>query len=270
MHFQDRPRLAFPFSVLTDPDTVRLIAGEDFRFTLTAPTLDRWLPPILALCDGRLSRDEIVQRLDPEQQARAREWLARLYGERILVNGSASEAHRPRSCRLAVEGRGELADRLRERNEPGTDALQILCQDGLDYEEALRFNRARRIGPSPWLWASTGAMSRGYVSPVFLPDAGPCLACLLAQFRTLSPTPALYDALAEHVRRGGVVEPVPFPAEGTAILEQLVRWKAALLALAEPPAALYRLHVLEADTFEVSTHTVFRDPECPEDGEVSR
>ena len=42
-------------------------------------------------------------------------------------------------------------------------------------------------GDAPWLWVSTGAMSRGYVSPVFLPDAGPCLGCLLRHGRLLSP-----------------------------------------------------------------------------------
>ena len=35
-----RPRLALPFTVLASPDSVRLVAGEDFRYTLTGPELD--------------------------------------------------------------------------------------------------------------------------------------------------------------------------------------------------------------------------------------
>ena len=271
MRPEDHPRLALPFTVLTEADTVRLVAGEDFRYTLTGPGLERWLPPLLALCDGRTSVDEVLARLEAGQQDAARQLLARLYGERILVSGTARDAHAPRACRLAVEGSGELADRLRGPNgEGGSEVLHVLCQDRLDHEEALRFNRERRGGASPWLWASTGAMSRGYVSPVFLSDAGPCLGCLLGHFRMLSPAPELYDALAEHARRGGVLEPVHFPPEATAALEQLVRWKARLLAASEAPAALYRLHVLEVDTFEVSAHAVFRDPECPDCGEGRR
>ncbi len=44
-------------------------------------------------------------------------------------------------------------------------------------------------------------------------------------------------------------------------------WKWSLLGEAEPPAALYRLHVLEVATLEVSARRVFADPECPACGE---
>jgi bacteriocin biosynthesis cyclodehydratase domain-containing protein len=140
----------------------------------------------------------------------------------------------------------------------------VLCQDTLDYDEALCFNRRRRGGSGPWLWATQGPMSRGYVSPVFLPDAGPCLACLLRHFETLSPAPELYRALRDHARRGLAVEPSPCPAEAAAVLVQLVLWKVRLLGEASPAAALYRLHALEAETLEVSSHRVFSDPECPD------
>jgi bacteriocin biosynthesis cyclodehydratase domain-containing protein len=110
-------------------------------------------------------------------------------------------------------------------------------------------------------------MGRGYVSPVFLPDAGPCLGCLVRQFLRLSPAPEIYADLIEHARQGRPVEPVPFPAEGLAMLRSLVRWKAELLGRPEPPAALYRLHVLEVATLEVSSHRVFADPACPDCGE---
>ena len=98
---------------------------------------------------------------------------------------------------------------------------------------------------------------------MLLPDAGPCLACLLGHFRRLSPLPELHDELVLHARQGGTIEPSPFPAAGVAILAQLAAWKASeWLARPEPPAALYRLHVLEVGSLEVSSHAVLLDAEC--------
>ncbi len=261
-----RPRLALPFSVLADPGVVRLVAGEDVRYTFRAAALDEWLPALLVRCDGRLSLDELLSSLAEAMHSPARTLIERLYGERVLVDGPALVAHRPLACRLAVEGSGPLVQLLASGGSEPTRSpvLHVLCQDHLDLDAALRFNRHMRAGNSPWLWTSTGAMARGYVSPVFLPDAGPCLGCLLRHFRLLSPAPEVHDALLDHGRRGTPLTAVPFPEEAVAILEQLVRGKARLLAEVEPPAVLYRLHVVEAETLEVSTHRVFIDPECPE------
>ncbi|MBY0227836.1 MAG: TOMM precursor leader peptide-binding protein, partial [Gemmataceae bacterium] len=101
----------------------------------------------------------------------------------------------------------------------------------------------------------------------FLPGDGPCLACLLRRFEQLSPAPELYAALRSHRQAGGTIAPSPVPASALGVLEHLVRWKAERLAEARPPAALYRLHVLEVATMEVSAHRVFADPECPECGD---
>jgi bacteriocin biosynthesis cyclodehydratase domain-containing protein len=258
-----RLRPALPYTVLTGPDTVRLVAGEDHRYTLTGPGLERWLPALLASLDGR-RLEEALAELVPEHRAEALGWVERLYGERMLVDAPAVAGHPVAVHRLRVEGTGPLVGLLVTADAPGDGPeLAVLCQDRLDYEEALRFNLNCRAGDAPWLWASYGPMSRGYVSPAFLPDAGPCLACLIRQFQRLSPAPEIYDALLDHARQGRPVTPVPFPAEATAILGQLVRWKAALLAHPEPPPALYRLHVLELETLEVSSHRVFVDPGCP-------
>jgi hypothetical protein len=73
----------------------------------------------------------------------------------------------------------------------------------------------------------------------------------------------LYDELADHARAGGRIAAGPFPTPGLAVLQQLVAWKVDLLARAEPPAAVYRLHVLEAASLEAGSHPVFVDPECP-------
>src|SRR5262245_44163479 len=262
-----RPRLALPFTVLTDRDTVRLVAGEDFRYTLTAPGLDGWLPGWLAGLDGRTPLDEALARLPEPHRGAARQVVDRLYGERVLLDGTAADAHAPARWRLAPAGSAAWAAGWDPAAEGGAAReLPALCQDRLDYDEALRFNRHCLGEGTPWLWASTGPLSRAYVGPLFLPDAGPCLGCLLRHFRRLSPAPELYDALAVHARAGGPVAPSPFPPHAAAVVRQLLGWKAALAEAAEAPAALYRLHVLEVASLEVSSHCVLVDPECPECG----
>ena len=145
---------------------------------------------------------------------------------------------------------------------PGRAASRVLLQDRLDYDAALRFNRERLGERTPWLWATTGPMSRGYVGPLFLPDAGPCMACLFTTFHRLSPAPEIYDELIRHSRGGGEVRASPAPEHVVAVVRELVRWKEELAQQRESAAALFRLHVVEAATLEVSSHRVFVDPEC--------
>jgi bacteriocin biosynthesis cyclodehydratase domain-containing protein len=254
-----------PYTVLAEGDRVRLVAGEDFRWTLTGPGIAAWLPGWLPLLDGRHTLAEALSRLAPEHHAAARQLLDHLTGERVLIDGPAEAAHPGRNYRLTVEGTGLLRAGLEAQvqGEDSLPAVTVLCQDRLDMDEALRFNERCLHGSSPWLWVSCAALSRGYVSPVFLADAGPCLACLLGHFRRLSPLPELYDELANHARAGGTLSAAPFAPSGVVILQQLVAWKVDLLARSEAPAAVYRLHVLEAASLEVSSHPVMVDPECP-------
>ena len=265
-HRTRRPLLALPYTIVPEPDTVRLVAGEDHRYTLCGPKLETWLPQLLAGCDGRRSIDELLVDLDDSTRSQARELVGRLYGERVLVEGPVEHAHQPMAYAMAVEGSGPLADRLveaRPQAAPEARILLVFCQDQLDHAATLEFNaRCLRSGDT-WIWATLGPMSRGYVSPPFLPGIGPCWACLLGHFRRLSPAPELYDSLVEHARRGRAIEPVPFPATGVEVLAQLVMWKRDQLVRSDPPTALYRLHVLELDTMEVTVHRVLIDPECP-------
>jgi len=260
-----RPCLALPFTIVTAPNRVRLIAGEDFRYTLDAQGLETWLPDLLAKLDGRLTVEQLLRTLTEERRPAAEQLLGQMYGERIVIDGPAPAAHRPAAYRLRVEGQGELMAGWKPVPQTELDApeVAVLCQDCLDYAEALRFNERRLKSGKPWLWVSSGPMNRGYVSPVFLPDAGPCLACLLGHFQRLSPAVELYTELIDHARQGKAVRPVPFPPYGIAILQQLLLWKVELLQLPEPPAALFQLHVLELASLEVTAHRVFYDPECP-------
>jgi bacteriocin biosynthesis cyclodehydratase domain-containing protein len=261
-----RPCLALPFTVLGGTDQVRLVAGEEFRFTLGGPALESWLPAWLQNLDGRRTLDEALALLPAERRQAGRTILERLAGERLLVDGPVEAAHPAGPHRLILEGAGRLRNAMQPLVESVSDtpSVMILCQDRLDVDEALRFNDCRLVSGSPWLWASCAALGRGYVGPVMLPDSGPCLACLFAHFRRLSPLPELYDELIVHARSGGVIVPTPMHAAGVAILARLAAWKASeWLARPEPPAALYRLHVLEAASLEVTTHSVLIDPTCP-------
>lgn len=251
-----RPRLALPFTVLSAPGRVRLVAGEEYRFTLTAPGLESWLPTWLPTLDGTRTLEEALSQLPASRIDEARQLLLRLLSERVLVEGPLVAPSG--SLSLLVEGEGPLFERLRSESE--SDGVRVLCQSAPRWATAERYNAERLGGRHPWLWASTGALGRGYVSPVFLPADGPCLICLLKSFRRLSPMPELYEELSAHERAGGTVAEVPFPPEGVALLAALVRWKVGLLRA--ETAAVFRLHVMEVASLEVSSHEVLVDEEC--------
>ncbi len=258
--------MALPFTILSSPDRVRLVAGEDFRYTLDGAELDTWLPQWLPALDGRRTLAQALEMLATDRRDVAREIVARLYGERVLIDAPASAAYSPEPYSLSVEGEGLLHEQLtsycQSTSGTGGRLLPVLCQDRLDYDMALRFNRCRLNSDAPWLWTSCAAMSRAYVSPLFLPDAGPCLECLLNHFQRRSPMPELYTDLIVYARQGGSIQPTPTPVRAIALLAQLVLWKAELAREADAPAALFRLHVLDVATLEVASHRVFADPEC--------
>ena len=256
-----RPRLALPFTIMAEPGVVRLSAGEDFRYTLSGAGLERWLPGWLKSFDGCRSIDESLAVLPEDYRSAAITLVQRLYGERIIVDGTVAEAHRPAKFRLVPEGVAAWAENWHPDGDG--EALPVLCQDRLDYAEALQANRRFLTAATPWLWASTGAMARAYVGPLFLPDAGPCLECLFNHFRRLSPAPELYTALANHAQMGQQIMPVVLPLPALEIVRQLICWKVGLASEMVSPA-LYRLHVLEVTTLEVHSHHIFADPECRE------
>jgi bacteriocin biosynthesis cyclodehydratase domain-containing protein len=247
---------------------VILVAGEDLRYRLSGPGIDDWLPRFLENLDGTRSLPEVLEDVEEKNRQDARDVVERLYGERVLVDGPTGKTLA--TYRLSVQGTGLLADALQISRASSSPAapdhdhiLEVLAQDRLDYDEVLDFNRRQRNGHDPWLWATVGPLARAFVSPVFWSDSGPCLECLVRHFQRLSPFPELYDSLIAHSQNNRPISPARFPAAGTEILKHLVLWKTDLLADPSPPAALYRLHVLEANTLEISSHRVFLDPECP-------
>lgn len=258
------PRLATRMTIVPAADQVHLIAGEDTRYTLTVGEFASQFALLLRQCDGSVSEVDLLERIPHESRTTASNLIHRLYGERVLIDGGPEDLLPIATAeyRLQAEGEGPLVSRLQV---PWSDQpiLPVLCQSNLDFHAAYEFNLRCRKGQDPWLWVSTGAMDRAYVSPVFLPNAGPCLACLLRTFQRLSPAPMLYDVLVEHGKQGGQFEATTMPERGLAVVEQLVRWKVEQYHKDRPVIPVFRLHVLEIATMEVSVHRVFRDPTCP-------
>jgi len=272
-----RPRLAGAFTIVPEAgDAVWLVAGEDVRLALRGDAIAGWLPAVLRACDGRRTVDELVALAPPAHQREARELIEGLAGERVLVDGGAALAHQPVPVAWRVEGSGALAEALRARTPGGVATeraeLCVLAQDTLELAAALAVNAARLAGhsgprgagrgdrPPRWLWVSTGPQARAFVGPLFLPDTGPCLACLVDHFRLRSPVPELYELIAAHP---GPFTAAVFEPAALAVVADLAAWKLSLVAHEPAPAALYALHVVEVATLEVSSHRVLINPECP-------
>jgi len=264
----ERIQFAFPFAILTQPDTVRLVGGEEFRYTLRSPALDQWLPRWLGNFERSTEWLPLLQQLPGEHQPPALEIITRLYGERVLLAGNGETPQPAAPFRWVVEGSGSLCGRVQAGAPPvaaSAPTVAVLCQDSLDYAAALDFNRhSRKSGAAGWMWISCGPLGRGYVSSVFRPRAGPCLGCLFRNFKRISPAPEIYGHLVEHAQAGGKIPPVPFPATALDLLAGLARWKLESSAQADPTAGVYRLHVLETMTMECTAHRIFRDPHCPD------
>ncbi|MCA9239798.1 MAG: hypothetical protein KDA37_06350 [Planctomycetales bacterium] len=258
-----RPRLSLPFTIVPDGEVVHLIAGEDVRYSLKVGHHIEAITTVLRRCNGQRTPQELLREIPVSARTDAAGLLDRLYGERVLVDGVAADAHVAADYEPAAEGAGQLFERM-QASAPPARPLALLCQDTLDYQAALDFNRRCRRAHAPYLWATTGPWNRGYVSPVFWPGAGPCLACLLRHFQRLSPAPQLYDALAEHGRRGGEFTHTDVAPEAISMLELIARWKIKEVGKTTPATAAFRLHVVEVECMEVSVHRVYVDPLCPE------
>jgi hypothetical protein len=240
-----RPRLAPGFTSIVDADSLWLVAGEDVRYRLRLAD-PSWLHAMLTRCDGSRTIDELATHAD------ARETIERLYAERVLVDGTAAQAHVP-AAGFRVRGHGPLVTALAA---PGGD-IEVFVQDSLDHAALLAANRELRA--KRWMWITTGPGGRAYVGPLFVPDAGPCAACLLVHFKRLSPVPELYDVLV----KGEAIAPSPFPEAAIPMVAAFARWK---LSLASQPmaAALYALHVIDAGDLTVTSHAPLADNECTE------
>ncbi len=255
-----RPRLAHAFTIVPDHDAVWLVAGEDLRFALRGEGAAEWLPALLGACDGRLTIDELVERAPAARRPEARELIDGLVGERVLVDGGAAAAHQVLPSAWSVDGTGRLADALRTREHARTGGIAVHAQDTLELAGALAANEWHIAERTPWLWASIGPGGRALIGPLLLPDAGPCLECLVDHFRLRSPVPELYDLIAAH---RGPFEPSAFEPAALGMVAELVAWKLELVAREPAPSALYALHAVEVATLEVSSHRVLINPECP-------
>lgn len=255
-----RPRLAPHFTCAVAEGIVWLVAGEDVRFRIDPGGDPSWLEAAIARCDGRHTLEAIVAQVPAAVRADAEAALRRLYEERVLVDGTAAEAHAvaPGGCR--VLGSSRAAELVRAATTAGP--IDVFVQDTLDHAALLAHNRVALAERRRWMWISTGAGSRAYVGPLFVPDAGPCAACLLVHFKRLSPVPDLYDVLIAHGEQGRMFAAPALPPPALDIAAALARWKLTLATEPVAQPALYALHVVEVGTLTVTSHVPIRDPEC--------
>ena len=194
--------LALPFTVIAEPDTLRLIAGEDLRYTFRQRDIDRWGAALVEALRAPRAQEEALARVEASAREAARALLARLVEERVVVKDAPAPP--AAAYAVSVEGAPALCAAIRDAlpsAPPEGPALAVLAQDTLDYAGALASGRAARARGDAWLWVSEGPLARGFVGPVLLPDGGPCFGCVLASFRRLSPAPELLDALLAHGAR---------------------------------------------------------------------
>jgi bacteriocin biosynthesis cyclodehydratase domain-containing protein len=267
LFFKKRPRFALPYTILADSEKVRLIAGEDFRYTFESrhEPLTPWFPELLKAMDGRRSLEELIAPLELEVALYPKifQLFERLYRERIVVEGESVLPPQVKSYRVEFEGLAAFSWASEPSVGAVSEPLRILCQETLDYEALLRFNGEILASGHLGMWMSYGALSRAYISPVFGLKEAPCLACLWNAFRQRSPFPELYQELLEAKQQGKLLTPVTLKAEVLSVLQEVLRWKVQQLKYSEAPAALYRLHVIEIFSMEIRTYRVFRDPLCP-------
>jgi hypothetical protein len=156
-----RPRLVPGFTAMIDGDSLWLVAGEDVRYRLRLAD-PAWLEGMLARCDGSRTIDELATHAD------ARSTIERLYEERVLVDGTAPQAHIAKAAGYRVVGAGALADALRG----SAGDIEVLVQTSLDHPALLAHNREALAARRRWMWITTGPGGRAYVGPLFVPDAG--------------------------------------------------------------------------------------------------
>ena len=267
--FERRLIPALPLTIASDGGAVWLVAGEDLRWTIEGPAVERWLPVALEGLDGDRTLNEVIETLDAAARPHARDVLRALEEERVLIEVSTVAA--PADWGLEITGDRLLTDAIRARLDPapndgaGVDKIVIHAQRTLDYSEARRIAAEVSERGEHYLWVTLGPRTRAFVSPVFAPGRGPCVGCLHGAFRRLSPIPELYDVLAEHSTSGGEFTDAEVAPEFLDAVASHIAWKMALLREPLVPSAPYRLHVLEWVTGEISSHPVRVDPDCQGD-----
>lgn len=257
-------RLALPFTVIGEPGTLRLIAGEDLRYTFRLRGIESWGGALVEALRQPISRQNALHIVPRSDRAQAEQLLTRLISERLVVDAAPASVAQP--YRVEISGEGRLAAHLRGAvsDADGGPTMRVLVQDTLDFAAVRVFQRRAREECDAWLWVTEAPHSRAFISHVVRADGGPCLGCLLAAFRRLSPSPELYDALDAHGRNGGVLHALGFDDAARIVVAHLTSLKIAAAAGPDPSAAAFSLHVLERASLEVSVHPLAVDVDCTE------
>lgn len=257
-----RPRLALPTSIIPDGRFLHLVCGMELKVSLELGEQVPHLARMLEKCDGSLTLEELVQDLGAHRP-HGLSLIEQLLGDRLLVDDLQPGSNRRKLHGISVEGTGPLALGLANLDHQG-ESVRILVQDHLDLPAARAFNRRQLKLEQPYLWVTTGLADVGLVSPIFFPDSGPCLECFLHQYQKISIPSGIQEILNRQNEKTLTLGESEFPGEGLVMLQQLVRWKVRRLGLNLSGSNVFRLHVLDKTSLEISTHRIYKDPFCSE------
>src|SRR5689334_22306202 len=97
-------KLSLPFTVIPSKDMVRLIAGEDLRYTLSAKGLEQWLPSLLTKLDGTVPLSIALEQVNNIPKQAAKKLIEGLISERVLVESIVQTTYGPFSLELVGSG----------------------------------------------------------------------------------------------------------------------------------------------------------------------
>jgi ribosomal protein S12 methylthiotransferase accessory factor len=281
-----RPRFKHHFRVQTVPqEGVFLLSAEDQTvlqgrlYELVAPCLDgRPMSEVCAELRGAASPAQIyytVSQLEKKGYlAENEESLSP--GETALWSSQdvdpAQAARRLADTPVAVRAVGEvdakpfcaLLQSLHVRVED-SGPLQVVLTDSYLRPDLRACNREALQSGRPWLLVRAGG-AQSWLGPLFRPGHTGCWGCLAERLRANSPVAGYLEKVG-----GDTGTTIIDPCQTAATLQ--VAWGLAATAVASwvVSGALERLEgkvqTLDLLTGEAQTHTLLRQPSCPECGE---
>ena len=260
-------------------DAQALLVSERFNTLLHGELYCSLLP----LLDGRLSRDEIVGRLESSQPAN--EVLAAIgsLSAKGYVVSADHGMERPRAAywsslgasprwaesrlseaRITIEGDdGRLTRHLNGQGacvKPGSPGLRVVVCDDFLASSLGETNRRQHESGAPWILVRPRGMEALF-GPVFRADGtGPCWNCLAYRLRSHQEVHNFLRNLAgeEAAFRPFAAQPAVLEALCGLIAAEIVKW----LVLAETAPLHENAIAMNVGTFECSQHRVVRRPQC--------
>ncbi|MEK7867046.1 MAG: TOMM precursor leader peptide-binding protein [Planctomycetota bacterium] len=250
-----RPRLRAGLVVVPGPPLH--VRGGDREVYLFDGAPEPWIGELLGILDGR----DLVA-LDGVPQTETDRAIDRLAAAGVLEEAASV----PRRARVRLVGESPLWPRLRplldgEVVEEG-DEVAVVHEEVMRPSEMRGWNRARLDSRRPWLLVSLqGSWAR--VGPLFVPGETACWGCYRARLASHRAHPDAERAWAALDRSLGPSGPDRHAAAVAALaaaeVERFTRRHA-------PPLLAGRVFVVDLETLEGGSESVWAVPGCPDCG----